>query len=73
MFKWVEEAVLEEVEDVLPKVAVHDIAKMKAEIEDLMEVVLNNKTEVQKNKVMIKGLIVYAFVVSAAFGAYVLY
>lgn len=75
LFKWVEEAVLEEVEDLLPKVAVHDIeiSKMKAEIEELIEVALNNKTEIQKNKVIIKGLMVYAFIVSAAFGAYVLY
>ncbi|KAG2316688.1 hypothetical protein Bca52824_019810 [Brassica carinata] len=75
LFKWVEEAVLEEVEDVLPKIAVHEIeiAKMKADIEDLMEVALNNKVEIQKNKVMIKTLMVYSLFVSAAFVVYVLY
>ena len=75
LFKWVEEAVLDEVEDVLPKVAVHEIeiAKMKADIEDLMEVALNNKVEIQKNKVMIKTLMVYSLFVSAAFVVYVLY
>ncbi|KAG2302085.1 hypothetical protein Bca52824_030736 [Brassica carinata] len=69
------QAVLEEVEDVLPKVAVHEIeiAKMKADIEDLMEVALNNKVEIQKNKVMIKTLMVYSLFVRAAFVVYVLY
>ncbi|KAF8050733.1 hypothetical protein N665_1895s0009 [Sinapis alba] len=45
LFKWVEEIILGKVEDVLPKVkAVEtEIAKMKAEIKDLMEVALNNK------------------------------
>jgi len=75
LFKWVEEAVLEELEDVLPKVDVHEteIAKMKSEIEELMEIALNNKIEIQKNKVVIKSLVVYACVISVAFGAYVLY
>ncbi|XP_018467536.1 uncharacterized protein At1g43920, Chloroplastic-like [Raphanus sativus] len=75
LFKWVEEAMLEEVEDVLPKVEVHgtEIAKMKAEIEELMEICLNNKIEIQKNKAVTKCLVVYACIVSVAFGAYVLY
>lgn len=66
---------LEEVEDVLPKVEVHgtEIAKMKAEIEELMEICLNNKIEIQKNKAVTKCLVVYACIVSVAFGAYVLY
>ncbi|KAL0750502.1 hypothetical protein Bca101_032505 [Brassica carinata] len=59
----------------LPKVEVHEteIAKMKSEIKDLMEVVMNNKIEIQKKKVVIKYLVVYACVISVAFGAYVLY
>lgn len=75
LFKWVEEAMLEELEDVLPKVEVHEteIAKMKSEIEELMEVALNNKIEIQKNKTVMKCLVVYACVVSVAFGAYVFY
>ena len=66
---------LEELEDALPKVEVHEteIAKMKSEIKDLMEVVMNNKIEIQKKKVVIKYLVVYACVISVAFGAYVLY
>ncbi|KAF8105230.1 hypothetical protein N665_0161s0029 [Sinapis alba] len=76
LFKWVEEAMLEELEDALPKIEVHEseITKIKTEIEDLMEVTLNNKIEIQKNKVVIKCLVVYACIVSVvAFGAYVLY
>lgn len=75
LFKWVEEAMLEELEDVLPKVEVHEteIAKMKSEIEELMEIALNNKIEIQKNKVVMKCIVVYACIVSLAFGAYVLY
>ncbi|KAG5383509.1 hypothetical protein IGI04_034979 [Brassica rapa subsp. trilocularis] len=75
LFKWVEEAILEELEDALPKVEVHEteIGKMKSDIEELMEVVMNNKIEIQKNKVVIKSLVVYACVISVAFGAYVLY
>jgi len=75
LFKWVEEAVLEELEDVLPKVDVHEteIAKMKSEIEELMEIALNNKIEIQKNKVVMKCIVVYACIASLAFGAYVLY
>lgn len=70
-----EEAILEELEDALPKVEVHEteIGKMKSDIEELMEVVMNNKIEIQKNKVVIKSLVVYACVISVAFGAYVLY
>ena len=75
LFKWVEEAMLEELEDVLPKVEVHEteIAKMKSEIEELMEIALNNKIEIQKSKVVMKCLVVYACIVSVASGVYVLY
>jgi len=75
LFKWVEEAMLEELEDVLPKVEVHEteIEKMKYEIEELMEIALNNKIEIQKSKVVMKCLVVYACIVSVASGAYVLY
>ncbi|KAG2303805.1 hypothetical protein Bca4012_062777 [Brassica carinata] len=75
LFKWVEEAMLEELEDVLPKVEVHEtkLGKVKSEIKELMEIALNNKIEIQKNKVVIKGLVVYACIVTVAFGAYVLF
>ena len=59
----------------MPKVEVHEneIEKMKYKIEELMEIALNNKIEIQKNKVVMKCIVVYACIVSLAFGAYVLY
>lgn len=70
-----EEAIFEEFEDVLFKVEVYEIeiGKMKFDIEELMEVVMNNKIEIQKNKVVIKSFVVYVCVISVVFGVYVFY
>ncbi|KAG2303794.1 hypothetical protein Bca52824_032445 [Brassica carinata] len=58
-----------------PKVEVHEteLGKVKSEIKELMEIALNNKIKIQKNKVVIKGLVVYACIVTVVFGAYVLF
>ncbi|XP_009149633.1 uncharacterized protein At1g43920, Chloroplastic-like [Brassica rapa] len=68
LFKWVEEAVLEEVEDALPKIAQleTEINKRKSDVEDLkgviyelMEEVVRTKTEMKRCQVMMK----FAFVI----------
>lgn len=67
MFKWVEEAVLEEVEDALPKIAQleaeinkgkSDVEDLKGVITELMEEVVRTKTEVKRCQVMMKFAVV---------------
>ncbi|KAF2593112.1 hypothetical protein F2Q70_00043454 [Brassica cretica] len=67
LFKWVEDAVYEEVQDALPKIVLleaelnkekSDIADLKGVVTELMEEVVRTKTEVKRCKVMVKILFV---------------
>ncbi|XP_013709239.1 uncharacterized protein At1g43920, Chloroplastic-like [Brassica napus] len=65
LFKWVEDAVLEEVEDALPKIAQleaevakgkSDVGDLKGVITELMEEVVRTKTELKRCEVKMKIL-----------------
>lgn len=72
MFKWVEEAVYEEVQDALPKIVLleaelnkekSDIEDLKGVVTELMEEVVKGKTEVKRCKVMMTILFVIMCVI----------
>ena len=72
MFKWVEEAVYEEVQDALPKIVLleaelnkekSDIEDLKGVVTELMEEVVKGKTEVKSCKVMMTILFVIMWVI----------
>ncbi|KAL0754464.1 hypothetical protein Bca101_092132 [Brassica carinata] len=73
LFKWVEDAVLEEVEDALPKIAQleAEVAKGKSDVEDLkgvitelMEEVVRTKTELKRCEVKMKIVCVIISLIS---------
>ena len=73
MFKWVEEAVLEEVEDALPKIAQleaeinkgkSDVEDLKGVITELMEEVVRTKTELKRCEVKMKIVCVIISLIS---------
>lgn len=72
LFKWVEEAVYEEVQDALPKIVLleaelnkekSDIEDLKGVVTELMEEVVKGKTEVKSCKVMMTILFVIMWVI----------
>lgn len=72
LFKWVEEAVYEEVQDALPKIVLleaelnkekSDIEDLKGVVTELMEEVVKGKTEVKRCKVMMTILFVIMCVI----------
>ncbi|XP_013694716.2 uncharacterized protein At1g43920, Chloroplastic-like [Brassica napus] len=72
LFKWVEEAVYEEVQDALPKIVLleaelnkekSDIEDLKGVVTELMEEVVRAKTEVKRCKVMMTILFVIMCVI----------
>ena len=72
LFKWVEEAVYEEVQDALPKIILleaefnkekYDIEDLKGVVTELMEEVVKGKTEVKSCKVMMTILFVIMCVI----------
>ena len=73
MFKWVEEAVLEEVEDALPKIARFEaeVTKEKSNVEDLkgvitelIEEVVRTKKEMKRCEVKMKIVFVIISLIS---------
>ncbi|XP_023638026.1 uncharacterized protein At1g43920, Chloroplastic-like [Capsella rubella] len=81
LFKWVEDAVFEEVEDALPRVAIiaNEISKIKAEVNELKAVMkevkeeeMINKKEVHKCKLCFKVCFLWLSLITIVLG-YVLF
>ena len=57
MFKWIEDAVCEQVEDAIPKLEIIDrkITKTKTEVDELKTLIEDLKEDVERSKIEIRN------------------